>query len=81
MSRRKGPRSRASVGVDHALPNFLSYATGGHLNTLTNQEKNEINNGVFHVLAEIGFEQLPNFLKCFVDNKTIIKKHNRYCFG
>ena len=81
MSRRRGPRPGASVGVNRALSSFLSYATGGHLGTLTNQEKNEINNGVFHVLAEIGFEQLPNFLKCFVDNKTIIKKHNRYCFG
>ena len=81
MGRRRGPRSRTSVGVNRSSPNSLSYAIGGHLNTLTNKEKHEINDGVFHVLAEIAFEQLPNFLERFVDNKTIIKKHNRYCFG
>ena len=81
MSRRRGPRSRAALGVAPAFPDFVSKAFGGHLNTLTNKEKHEINDGVLHVLSEIGFEQLPEFLECFVDNKTITKKNNRYCFG
>ena len=81
MSRRRGARSRASLGVDTNTPEFVLRAFGGHLNTLTNKEKHEINDGVLQVLSEIGFEQLPKFLECFIDNKTIIKKNNRYCFG
>ena len=81
MSRRRGPRSRVSQGGGSPLPGFVSHAIGGHLNTLTNKEKHEINDGVLQVLSEIGFEQLPKFLECFIDNKTITKKNNRYCFG
>ena len=81
MSRRRGARSRASLGIDADTPAFILQAFGDHLNTLTNKEKHEINDGVLHVLSEIGFEQLPRFLECFIDNKTIIKKNNRYCFG
>ena len=80
MSRRRGARSRASLGIDTNTPEFVFQAFGGHLNTLTNKEKHEINDGVFHLLSEIGFEQLPKFLECFIDNKTIVKKNNRYCF-
>ena len=32
-------------------------------------------------MSELGLEQLPKFLERFVDNKTIIKKNNRFCFG
>ena len=81
MSRRRGARSRASLGKDTNTPDFVFHAFGGHLDTLTNKEKHEINDGVLHVLSEIGFEQLPKFLECFVDSKTITKKNNRYCFG
>ncbi len=80
MSRRRGPRSRASKGGGATLPDFVSHAIGGHLNTLTSKEMHKINDGVLHVLSEIGFEQLPKFLDRFVDNKTIIQKNNRYCF-
>ena len=81
MSRRKGQRSRAPLGSAYALPDHFSNSVGGQLRTLSDKEKHEINDGVFHLLSEIGFEQLPEFLECFVDNKTIIKKNNRYCFG
>ena len=81
MSRRRGPRSRAPLGIATALPDFVSNALGGQLNTLTTKEKHEIHDGVLHILSEIGFEQLPKFLECFVDNKKITKKENRYCFG
>ena len=81
MSRRKGQRSRAPLGSAYALPDHFSNSVGGQLRTLSDKEKHEINDGVFHLLSEIGFEQLPEFLECFVDNKKIIKKNNRYCFG
>ena len=81
MSRRRGARSRASLGIDADTPAIVLQAFGDNLNTLTNKEKHEINDGVLHILSEIGFEQLPRFLECFIDNKTIIKKNNRYCFG
>ena len=81
MSRRKGQRSRAPLDSDHALAYHVSSSIGGQLKTLSDKEKYEINDGVFHILSEIGFEQLPGFLDCFVDNKTVIKKNNRYCFG
>ena len=38
MSSRRGPRSRASLGVDTNKPDFAFNAFGGHLNTLTNKE-------------------------------------------
>ena len=81
MRRRRGPHSRQSTGNDSSVPDFVSNAIGGQLNTLTNKEKHEINDGVLHILSEIGFEHLPKFLECFVDNKTITEKNNRYCFG
>ena len=81
MSRRKGQRSRAPLGTQYALPDHFSNSVGGQLKTISDKEKHAINDGVFHLLSEIGFEQLPKFLECFVDNKTIIKKNNRYCFG
>ena len=74
MSRRRGPRSRTSPGVDPGLPDFVFNAFGGHLSSLTEKEKHEINDGVLQVLSEIGFEQIPKFLERFVDNKAITKK-------
>ena len=81
MSRRRGSRSsgaQESIGFDNSK-NLGVY--GNSLNTLSEKEKAEINAGVQHILSEIGFEQLPKFLECLVDNKTIIKKNNRFCFG
>ena len=46
MSRRRGARSRASLGVDTNTPEFVFHAFGGHLNTLSNKEMHEINDGV-----------------------------------
>ena len=74
MSRRRGARSRASLGVEPALPDFVFRAFGGQLNTLTDKEMHEINDGVLHVLSEIGFEQLPKFLDRFVGKKAINTK-------
>ena len=81
MSRRRGPRSRTSPGVDPGSPDSVFNAFGGHLRSLTDKEKHEINDGVLQVISEIGFEQIPKFLERFVDNKAITKKNNRYCFG
>ena len=81
MSRRRGSRSRGaqeSIGFDYSK-NLSVF--GSSLNTLSEKDKAEIHSGVQHILSEIGFEQLPKFLECFIDNKTIIKKNNRYCFG
>ena len=74
MRRRRGPHSRQSLGNGSSVSDFVSNAIGGQLNTLTNKEKHEINDGVLHILSEIGFEHLPKFLECFVDNKTITEK-------
>ena len=71
MSRRKGQRSRAPLGNKYPLADHVSNSVGGRLKTLSDKEKHAINDGVFHLLSEIGFEQLPEFLECFVDNKTI----------
>ena len=81
MSRRRGSRSRAaqkSVEFDNSK-NLSVF--GSSLNTLSENNKAEIHAGVQHILSEIGFEQLPKFLERFVDNKTIIRKNNRFCFG
>ena len=81
MSRRRGSRSRAaqeSIEFDNSK-NLSVF--GSSLNTLSEKDKAEIHAGVQHILSEIGFEQLPNFLERFVDNKTIIRKNNRFCFG
>ena len=81
MSRRRGSRSRGaqkSVVSDNSKK--LS-VFGSSLNTLSEKDKAGIDAGVRHILSEIGFEQLPKFLECFIDNKTIIKKNNRFCFG
>ena len=81
MSRRRGSRSRGaqeSIVSDNSK-NLSVF--GSSLNTLSEKDKAEIHAGVQHILSEIGFEQLPKFLERFVDNKTIIKKNNRFCFG
>ena len=81
MSRRRGSRFRGaqeSIVSDNSK-NLSVF--GSSLNTLSEKDKAEINAGVRHILSEIGFEQLPKFLECFIDNKTIIKKNNRFCFG
>ena len=81
MSRRRGSRSHGAQSINDHNISKPSTAYGSHLNTLSEKEKAEINAGVQYILSEIGFEQLPKFLECFVDNKTIIKKNNRFCFG
>ena len=81
MSRRRGKRSSGVEGVERAtLVSHVSSA-GSQLKTLSDKEKHDIHAGVLVALSEIGFEGLPNFLKRFVDNKTIIKKNDRFCFG
>jgi trimethylamine--corrinoid protein Co-methyltransferase len=81
MSRRRGSRSRVvQENSDYDISKTLS-VYGNSLNTLSEKEKAEIHAGVQYILSEIGFEQLPKFLECFTDNKTIIKKNNRFCFG
>ena len=81
MSRRRGSRARgAQEKADFDNTKNLS-VNGSSLNTLSEKDKADIHSGVQHILSEIGFEQLPKFLECFIDNKTIIKKNNRYCFG
>ena len=81
MSRRRGSRTRgAQESTDFDNTKNLS-VNGSSLNTLSEKDKADIHSGVQHILSEIGFEQLPKFLECFIDNKTIIKKNNRYCFG
>ena len=81
MSRRRGSRSpgaQESIKFDNSKSlGFFSSS----LNTLSEKDKAEIHAGVQHILSEIGFEQLPKFLERFVDNKTIIRKNNRFCFG
>ena len=74
MSRRRGSHSRRTQSIDDYNRYKTSTEFGSHLNTLTEKEKAEIDAGVQHILSEIGFEQLPKFLECLVDNKTIIKK-------
>ena len=81
MSRRKRQRSKAPLGSGYALNGHVFTPIGAQLKTLSDKDKHAINGGVFHLLSEIGFEQLPRFLECFVDNKIITKKNNRYCFG
>ena len=81
MSRRKRQRSRVPLSSSYDFSGHVSNSIGGQLKTLSDKEKHAINDGVFYLLSEIGFEQLPEVLECFVDNKTIIKKNNRYCFG
>ena len=74
MSRRRGSRSRgAQESIEFDNSKNLS-VFGSSLNTLSEKDKAEIHAGVQHILSEIGFEQLPKFLECFIDNKTIIKK-------
>ena len=81
MSRRRGSRSRgAQESIDFDNSKNLS-VYGSSLNTLSEKEKTDIHTGVQHILSEVGFEHLPKFLECFIDNKTIIKKNNRFCFG
>ena len=81
MSRRRGSRSRgAQKSIDSDNSKNLS-VFGSILNTLSEKDKAEINAGVQHILSEIGFEQLPKFLERYIDNKTIIRKNNRFCFG
>ena len=81
MSRRRGSRSRAAQeSIEFDTSKNLS-VFGSSLNTLSEKAKAEINAGVQHILSEIGFEQLPKFLERFIDNKTIIRKNNRFCFG
>ena len=75
MSRRKGQRSRAPLGRGYALTDHVSTPIGAQLKTLSDKDKHAINDGVFHLLSEIGFEQLPKFLECFVDNKIITDSH------
>ena len=54
MRRRKDPHSRQSLGTGSSVPDFISHAIGGLLDSLTNKEKHEINDGVLHILSEIG---------------------------
>ena len=81
MSRRRGSRSRGAQKSDGFDSSKNSSVFGRSLNTLSEKDKAEIHAGVQHILSEIGFEQLPKFLERFVDNKTIIRKNNRFCFG
>ena len=81
MSHRKRQRSRVPLSSSYDFLGHVSSSIGGQLKTLSDKDKHAINDGVFHLLSEIGFEQLPEVLECFFDNKTIIKKNNRYCFG
>ena len=74
MSRRKGSRSRRAPGSIESFNSKNLSVFGSSLNTLSEKDKAEIHAGVQHILSEIGFEQLPKFLECFVDKKTIIKK-------
>ena len=81
MSRRRGSRSRgAQESIKFNNSKNLS-VFGSSLKTLSEKDKTEIHAGVQHILSEIGFEQLPKFLERFVDNKNIIRKNNRFCFG
>ena len=81
MSRRRGSRSRAAQ-VSGEFDNSKELSVfGSSLNTLSEKDKAEIHAGVQHILSEIGFEKLPKFLERFVDNKTIVRKNNRFCFG
>ncbi len=81
MSRRRGKRSSGEEGKQVTMVHSQVSSSGGDLKTLSDKEKHEINAGVLVALSEIGFEGLPNFLKPFVDNKTIIEKDGRFCFG
>ena len=81
MSRRRGKRSSGVEGVERATVVSHVSSVGSQLKTLSDKEKHDIHAGVLIALSEIGFEGLPNFLKRFVDNKTIIKKNDRFCFG
>ena len=81
MSRRRGSRSRGAQESSYSDNSKNLSVFGSSLNTLSEKDKAEIHAGVQHILFEIGFEQLPKFLERFVDNKTIIKKNNRFCFG
>ena len=75
MSRKRGSRSRGTQANNGCNASQTLRAYGSSLKTLSEKEKAEINAGVRHILSEIGFEQLPKFLECFVDKKTIIKKN------
>ena len=73
MSRRRGLRSRGAQESSEFDKSKNLSVCGSGLNTLSEKDKAEIHAGVQHILSEIGFEQLPKFLECFIDNKTIIK--------
>ena len=81
MSRRRGKRSNGLEGVERSTVANHASSLGSQLKTLSDKEKHDIEAGVLVALSEIGFEGLPNFLTRFVDNKTIIKKKDRFCFS
>ena len=71
MSRRRGSRSLGAQAISDSNNSKTLRACGNRLSTLSEKEKAEINAGVQQIMSEIGFEQLPKFLECFVDNKTV----------
>ena len=81
MSQRRGSRSRGTQERIKFNNSKNLSVFGSSLNTLSEKDKAEIHAGVQHILSEIGFELIPKFLERFVDNKTIIRKNNRFCFG
>ena len=80
MSRRRGSRSRGAQKSMFLITLKFKRVWQQSQHAIRKRQSRDQCRGA-HILSEIGFEQLPKFLECFIDNKTIIKKNNRFCFG